>query len=267
VTSSPRSARAVFISDLHLGTRACKAEFLLDFLQAHEPETLYLVGDIVDGWSLRRSWYWPKEHDAVAHHVLRMSRRGTRVVYVPGNHDEALRAFPGNWSGIEVVRETVHETADGRRFLVEHGDEHDAVVRHARWLAVAGDCGYQAATAVNHWLNLARRVAGLPYWSLAGYLKRNVKQALSFIDGFERDLARRARERGFDGVVAGHIHQATLRDIDGVIYANDGDWVDSCTALVEDERGLRLVDWMQERARLLYAGREWQVEPTASAIR
>lgn len=264
-----RRPRTVFLSDVHLGTRGCKAEFLLDFLRAHEPETLYLVGDIVDGWSLRRAWYWPSEHEAVVQEILRKARSGVRVVYVPGNHDEALRGYVGRWAEIEIVREAVHETADGRRLLVIHGDEHDAIVRHARWLAVVGDCGYQAAVAANHWLNHARRLAGKPYWSLAGYLKRNVKHALRFLDDFERDMALRARERGFDGVVAGHVHHASLRSIEGTLYANDGDWVDSCTALVEDHAGsLALVDWMQERACLLYAGREWAVtSEAASAMR
>jgi len=255
-----RRPRTLFISDIHLGTRACKAEFLLDFLRAHEPETLYLVGDIVDGWALRRSWYWPEEHDAVAQEILGKAQRGTRVVYVPGNHDEALRKYPGTWSGVEIMREAVHETADGRHLLVVHGDEHDAVVRGARWLAHVGDWGYQVATSANHGLNLSRRALGLPYWSFAGFLKRNVKQALRFLDDFERDLARRAASRGFDGVVAGHVHHASLREVEGVTYANDGDWVDSCTALVESATGrLSLIDWMQERACLLHAGRTWAV--------
>jgi UDP-2,3-diacylglucosamine pyrophosphatase LpxH len=256
-----RRPRAIFVSDVHLGTRGCKAEFLLDFLRAHEPEVLYLVGDIVDGWALRRSWHWPDAHEAVVAELLRKARHGVRVVYVPGNHDESLRPHLGTYAGIEVVREAEHVTADGRRFLVIHGDEHDAVVRNARWLALVGDVGYQAATHVNHWLNWGRRLLGLPYWSLAGFLKRNVKEALAFIDDFETDIARKAKQRGFDGVVAGHIHQACLREVEGITYANDGDWVDSCTALVEEPDGtLRVVDWMQERAMLLYAGRTWLVE-------
>ena len=260
ITSSPRRPKAVFLSDVHLGTRGCKAEFLLDFLRAHEPDELYLVGDIVDGWALRRSWYWPDSHDAVVAEILRMARSGVRVTYVPGNHDESLRSHLGHYAGIDVVREAEHVTADGRRFLVVHGDEHDAIVRNARWLALAGDVGYQAATSVNHLLNQGRRLLGLPYWSLADFLKRNVKQVLSFIDDFERDIARKAAERGFDGVIAGHIHQACLREVEGITYANDGDWVDSCTALVEHRDGtLQIVDWMQEREFLLHAGRRWVV--------
>jgi UDP-2,3-diacylglucosamine pyrophosphatase LpxH len=255
-----RRHRAVFVSDVHLGTKACKAEFLLDFLQAHEPQTLYLVGDIVDGWALRRSWYWDASHDAVVREILRKARHGTRVVYIPGNHDETFRDFVGTYAGIEVLRETEHETADGRRLLVIHGDDHDAVVRGARWLAHVGDIGYSLAVSANHWLNHARRLAGWPYWSLAGFLKRNVKEALHFVDDFERSVAAQARERGYDGVVCGHVHSAKMRDVDGTLYVNDGDWVDSCTALVEHEDGrLELVDWMQERMLLLHAGRSWAV--------
>lgn len=261
MTPSPvRRPKAVFLSDIHLGTRGCKAEFLLDFLRAHEPDELYLVGDIVDGWALRRSWYWPDSHDAVVAEILRKARSGTRVTYVPGNHDESLRPFPGHYAGIEVALEAEHVTADGRRFLVVHGDEHDAVVRNARWLALVGDVGYQVATRANYLLNCVRSLVGLPYWSLAGFLKRNVKQALTFIDDFERDIARKAAARGFDGVIAGHIHQACLREVEGITYANDGDWVDSCTALVEQRDGrLQIVDWMREREFLLDAGRRWMV--------
>lgn len=258
-----RRPRTIFISDVHLGTRGCKAEFLLDFLQAHAPETLYLVGDIVDAWALKRSWYWEPSHDAVVNEILAMVRRGTRVIYVPGNHDEMLRDHLGSYSGVEVVREAVHETADGRRLLVIHGDEHDAVVRGARWLAHVGDWGYQAAVSANHWLNHARRLTGRPYWSLAGFLKRNVKEALTFVGDFERSVALQARDRGFDGVVCGHIHAAAMREVEGVLYYNDGDWVDSCTALVEHPDGrLELLDWMQERTCLLYAGRTWSVAPS-----
>ena len=255
-----RRPRTIFISDIHLGTKSCKAEFLLDFLKAHEPETLFLVGDIVDGWALKRSWYWDPSHDAVVREILRKAANGTRVVYVPGNHDESLRGFEGLYADVEVVEEAVHETADGRRLLVVHGDDHDAVVRGARWLAHVGDWGYGAAVSANHWLNHGRRLLGFPYWSLSGFLKRNVKEALHFVDDFERSVARSARDRGFDGVVCGHVHAAKMREVENVLYCNDGDWVDSCTALVEHPDGrLELLDWMQERMMLLYAGREWRV--------
>lgn len=262
MSKSVREYRSIFVSDVHLGTRGCKAELLLDFLKHADSENLFLVGDIVDGWRLQRSWYWAPSHADVVQELLRKARHGTRVVYVPGNHDEGLRAYCGDELGrIEIVRDTVHEAADGRRLLVFHGDELDTVVQHARWLAHVGDLGYQAAVVAGQALHRVRHRFGRPYWSLAGYLKCRVKKALDHLDGFERAAAAHARHRGCDGVVAGHVHTAALRDVDGITYANDGDWVDSCTALVEHFDGrLEIVDWMSERANeLTLAGATWTV--------
>jgi len=237
--------RTIWISDIHLGTRGCKAELLLDFLRETESETLYLVGDIVDGWRLKRSWYWHQTHNDVVQKVLRKARKGTRVVYVPGNHDEALRDFLDlHFGGIHVVGETIHVGADGRRFLVIHGDAFDAIIVTAGWLAVLGDRAYNFAVTVNTWFNHARVALGMPYWSLSKYLKLKVKNAVNFITAFEHAVAAEAKRRGVDGVVCGHIHKAEIREVDGVLYCNDGDWVESCTALVEHFDGaLEIVDW------------------------
>ena len=264
----PREVRTVFLSDLHLGTRACKAEFLLDFLRHVKAEQIYLVGDIVDGWALKRSWYWPQAHADVVQKLLKRARKGVRVVFVPGNHDECFREYvEHDFGSIEIVRETVHETADGKRLLVCHGDEYDVVCTRARWLALLGDWGYTAAVHVNGWFNKLRSLTGRPYWSLAGYLKRKVKSALTFIDDFENELVKVAAERGLDGVVCGHIHEAKVREIDGRLYCNDGDWVDSCTALVEHFDGrLELVDWIAESGRLVIEAENWDESwPEAAA--
>ncbi len=248
-----RRYRTIWISDIHLGTRGCKAEFLLDFLRATESETLYLVGDIVDGWRLKRSWYWPQLHNDVVQKLLRKARKGTRVVYIPGNHDEILRRFLEiNIGQIEVLPEAMHVTADDRRLLVLHGDEFDGVVRYARWLAFLGDHAYTFALSLNHWFNVGRRRLGYPYWSLSAYLKDKVKNAVEFISRFENAVADEARRRGVDGVVCGHIHKAEIRDIGGITYCNDGDWVESCTALVETLDGkLEIVHWAKEHDRHL----------------
>jgi UDP-2,3-diacylglucosamine pyrophosphatase LpxH len=237
--------RAIWLSDIHLGTPGCKAAFLLDFLRHHDADTLYLVGDIIDGWQLRRGWYWHQSHNDVVQKVLRKARKGTRVVFVPGNHDEFARQFIGLAFGdIEVHDEVVHVTADGRRFWVTHGDQFDGVIQRARWLAFVGDRLYTVALALNHWLNRARHRMGKGYWSLSQYLKQRVKNAVSFVFDFENALAQETQRRGFDGVVCGHIHKAEIRRIGDITYCNDGDWVESLSALVETHSGeLRLVFW------------------------
>ncbi|MBN8487441.1 MAG: UDP-2,3-diacylglucosamine diphosphatase [Burkholderiales bacterium] len=237
--------RTLWISDLHLGTAGCQAEALLDFLRLTRCDTLYLVGDIVDGWQLRRHWHWPQAHNDVVQKLLRKVRKGTRVVFVPGNHDEFARHFLGHhFGGIEVVDDPVHLTADGRRLWITHGDRFDGVVQCARWLAHLGDHAYELALRLNWQLNRLRARLGLPYWSLSRYLKLKVKRAVSYIGDFEQAVAREARRRGADGVVCGHIHHAELREIDGVLYANDGDWVESLSALAEHADGrLELLDW------------------------
>ncbi len=236
--ADPLRFRAIFISDIHLGTRGCKADFLLDFLRYTESDKLFLVGDIIDGWRLRKTWFWTQAHNDVVQKVLRKARKGTDVTYVPGNHDEFARDFLDHDFGqVKVVRDFIHHTVDGRKFLVAHGDECDGVMIYAKWLAVLGDTAYVTALALNHWFNIVRRKLRLPYWSLSKYLKHKVKNAVQFISNYERAMARMARERGADGVICGHIHHAEIRDIDGIAYLNDGDWVESCTALVEHYDG------------------------------
>ncbi len=242
--------RAVFISDLHLGTAGCQARPLLDFLKHHPSHTLYLVGDIIDGWQLRRKWFWPQAHNDVVQKLLRRSRKGCRVVFVPGNHDEFARQFDGhNFGGIEVANEAVHTTADGRRLWVVHGDYFDGVIQCAKWLAYLGDNAYEFTLKLNRHLNSLRARMGLPYWSLSQYLKHKVKSALNYVTDFERAVAAEARSRGYQGVVCGHIHRPEMRTIDGTLYCNDGDWVESLSALVEHMDGrLEVVHWSPQTA-------------------
>jgi UDP-2,3-diacylglucosamine pyrophosphatase LpxH len=242
--------RAIWISDIHLGTRGCKAEFLLDFLRATDSDRLYLVGDIIDGWQLRKSWYWAQTHNDVIQKVLRKARKGTEVCYAPGNHDEMLRSFEEVRLGnIQIADRFIHDMKDGRRLLVLHGDQFDSIVRYARWLAHLGDTAYNVTLAANHYVNVARRRLGYPYWSLSAYLKHRVKNAVEYIDRFADAVVDEAREEGVDGVVCGHIHCAEIRDIGGVLYCNDGDWVESCTALVEHLDGrLEIIQWLQQQA-------------------
>ncbi len=263
---SPRY-RSVFISDIHLGTRGCQAEMLLDFIRTLECDSLYLVGDIVDGWRMKSGgWYWPQSHNDVVQKVLRLARRGVAVTYIPGNHDEVVRDFFGiHFGGVLVVRDAIHETADGRRFLVTHGDEFDAVVQHARWLAFLGDWAYRALLASNTLINRARRRLGFGYWSFSAFAKTRVEKALQFIENFEQAVADEARRRGVDGVICGHIHKAEMRDIDGIAYINDGDWVESCTALVEHPDGrLEILEWARARLRPAAEGRIRRAEPLAA---
>jgi UDP-2,3-diacylglucosamine pyrophosphatase LpxH len=240
--------RTVWISDVHLGTRGCKASMLVDFLRSIETEQLYLVGDIIDGWSLRKGWFWPDAHNEVVRRVLKMAHRGTRVVLIVGNHDEVLGDYAGfSFGGVELATEAAHQTADGRRLLVIHGDKFDGVVLYARWLAFLGDQAYTLLLRANILVNAVRKRMGLPYWSLSAYLKKRVKNAVQFVCNFEQALAHEATSRGFDGVVCGHIHCAEIRQIGEITYFNDGDWVESCTALVEDHQGaMSIVDWNGE---------------------
>jgi UDP-2,3-diacylglucosamine pyrophosphatase LpxH len=249
--ADPLPCRTAFISDIHLGTRGCQAELLLDFIRALDCETLYLVGDIVDGWKLRSGWYWPQAHNDVVQKILRLARKGVRVVYVPGNHDEGLREFCGiHFGGVEVALDAIHTAADGRRYLVTHGDAFDGIVTHARWLAFLGDWSYRALLALNTQVNHLRRHVGLGYWSLSAYLKIKVKNALQFIENFEQAVAAEARSRGVDGVICGHIHKAEMRDVDGIAYINDGDWVESCTAAIEHADGrIEIIDWAARMKR------------------
>ncbi|OJU02538.1 MAG: UDP-2,3-diacylglucosamine hydrolase [Rhizobium sp. 63-7] len=237
--------RTLFLSDIHLGSKAAKADFLLDFLKYHEADTIILVGDIVDGWRLKRSWYWPQDCNDVVQKLLRKARKGTRIVYIPGNHDEFLRDFPGmHFGGIEVAERMIHEGADGRRYLVLHGDEFDVVVRNARLLAYLGDWAYDMAIMINVVLAGIRRRLGMPYWSFSAWAKLQVKHAVNFIGEFQRVVVDEARRNDADGVICGHIHHAVIEEIDGVRYINTGDWVESCTAIAEHEDGrFELITW------------------------
>jgi UDP-2,3-diacylglucosamine pyrophosphatase LpxH len=230
--------RTIWISDIHLGVRACKAEFLLDFLKSAESDYLYLVGDIIDLWNLKSGWYWPPMHNQVIQKVFGKAKNGTRVIYIPGNHDELFREYVGSlFANIHIMQEAIHETADGCRLLVLHGDEFDSVVRHNHRVAVIGSQIYDWLLVANRWVNYFRRKLGFPYWSLAAYLKHQVKNAVKYISNFEQAVVHEARKRNVHGVVCGHIHKAAIEDFDGVLYCNDGDWVESCTALVEHPDG------------------------------
>ncbi|HZP88358.1 MAG TPA: UDP-2,3-diacylglucosamine diphosphatase [Burkholderiales bacterium] len=244
--------RAIFLSDIHLGTRACQAEQLLEFLRHHESDYLFLVGDILDLWAMgRRGVHWSPAMNTLIQKVLKRARHGVKVIFVPGNHDEALRDYLDSaFGGIRLYGEYEHETADGRRFLILHGDQFDVVTRYHKWLAVLGDAGYAFLVRVNIALSSLRRRLGIPgYWSLAGYAKRKVKRALSFIYDFEESVARNVRARGLDGAICGHIHAATIKQMDDFVYINCGDWVDSCTAIVEHYDGrMELIEWTTARA-------------------
>jgi UDP-2,3-diacylglucosamine pyrophosphatase LpxH len=242
--------RAVFVSDVHLGTRTSQAHVFLEFLRVVEADTFYLVGDIVDFWRIRRGPHWPQAHNDVLQKLLRKVRKGSRIVFIPGNHDEGLRDFCGmHFGGIEIQRGCLHQTAAGRRYVVTHGDEFDIVVRNAKWLAFLGDRGYETALWLNNPLNWIRRNLGLGYWSFSAYLKNRVKKAVAFIGAYEEAVAGEARRQGADGVICGHIHHAADRHIDDVHYLNCGDWVESCTAIVESREGeLRLIRWDTDAA-------------------
>jgi len=239
--------RTVWISDVHLGTAGCQAGLLSDFLHSIECDTLYLVGDIVDGWRLRKGWYWPDQHNEVIRRVLKMAHRGTRVIYIPGNHDEMFRDYAGlSFGGVEVQLEAIHTTADGRNLLVTHGDAFDGIVLYARWLAFLGDQAYTLLLRANIILNAIRRRFNMPYWSLSSYLKMRVKNAVQFIGKYEEVVAREAAQRGVEGVVCGHIHSAEIRQFGSITYYNDGDWVESCTALTEAKDGtMSIINWAE----------------------
>jgi UDP-2,3-diacylglucosamine pyrophosphatase LpxH len=246
-SDQPRRYRSLFLSDVHLGTKGAQADALLEFLRKHDADTIYLVGDIVDGWRLRSSWYWPQSHNDVVQKLLRKARKGSHIIYVPGNHDEFLRDFYGtHFGGIEVCETALHVAADGKRYLVIHGDAFDMVVRHAKWLAFLGDWAYEIALALSTRINWVRRKLGFTYWSLSAWAKRTVKNAVNYISRFEETLAAEAERHGVDGVICGHIHSAALRDFDGFTYINTGDWTESCTAVVEHQDGrMEIIHWSE----------------------
>jgi UDP-2,3-diacylglucosamine pyrophosphatase LpxH len=238
--------RTIWISDLHLGAKSSRPDCLLDFFRHHTTQNLYLVGDMIDGWRLKKSWFWDQLHNDVVQKILRQARKGTKVSYIPGNHDQFARDHIGLKMGdIEICRSCEHHTADGRRLLVLHGDEFDSIVTHAKWLAVLGSGAYEASVVLNRWVNAVREKMGLRYWSVSNYLKHKVKNAMQFIDNYEHAVAEEARRRRVDGVICGHIHRADMKTIEGIEYYNTGDWVESCTALVEHLDGrMELVEWV-----------------------
>jgi len=250
-------ARTVFISDVHLGFKGCQAQYLLDFLRSVECQSIYLVGDIIDLWALSKSFYWPQAHNDVIRTILGKAKHGTRVIYIPGNHDRVFRDHDGLVLGnVEIRREAIHQTADGRRFLVLHGDEFDSIVRASPLLESIGSHAYAAALTLNRYVNSIRSRFGFPYWSLAAFLKHKVKNAVTYIASFEKALAAEARRQQVHGVICGHIHRAEITEIDGITYCNDGDWVESCTTLVEDFDGrLSLLRWTETQA-VIVGGRE-----------
>ncbi|MGK2910782.1 MAG: UDP-2,3-diacylglucosamine diphosphatase [Sphingobium sp.] len=245
-----RKYRAIWISDIHLGTRGCNASMLIDFLDHVDSDTMYLVGDIIDGWRLKKKFYWPATHNDIVWRIMKRAKRGTRVVYIPGNHDEMFRQFTGlNFGGVEIRRKAIHETADGRKLLVLHGDEFDTIMLAHRWLAFVGDAAYHGLMHLNIVVNKVRKWFDLPYWSLSKMAKHKVKNAVEFISKFEEVVAHEAGARGVDGVVCGHIHNAEIREIAGIAYYNDGDWVEGCTALVEHMDGrMEVLHWADEIA-------------------
>jgi len=266
----PTYYRTLFLSDVHLGTRGCQAELLLDFLKHNDAETIYLVGDMIDGWRLKHGWYWPQSHNDVVQKLLRKVRKGTRMIYIPGNHDEFARDYIGAvFGGVEVVENTYHETVDKKRLFVVHGDQFDIVVKHARWLAFLGDWAYTFALWLNIWLNRIRRRLGLTYWSLSSWAKLRVKNAVNFIGAYEVALSEAARRHSADGVVCGHIHHAVIRDIDGILYVNTGDFVESCTAIAEHHDGqLEILRWQttaEERSLAKSAKQQDRAKVTAAA--
>jgi UDP-2,3-diacylglucosamine pyrophosphatase LpxH len=240
--------RTIWISDFHLGSRNCRADFLIDFLLRTHSEKLYLVGDIIDGWQIKTDFYWPINHLNVVRRILDKAKQGVEVIYLPGNHDEFLRNFDDfqlTIGSIQITDQAIHTTADGKRLLVMHGDQFDTVVRHYKWLAHIGDYGYQFLMWVNRHLNHLRRWLGFGYWSLSAYVKLKVKEAVNFISKFEEMLVAECKAQGLQGVVCGHIHKAELKVVDNILYANAGDWVESCTALVEHFDGrLEIIHWV-----------------------
>lgn len=260
----PQRYRTIWISDVHLGCKACRADYLLDFLHASECETLYLVGDIIDLWHMRNGVYWPQQHSDVIRAVLDKARAGTRVIYVPGNHDDLLRAYDGmSFANIAIRSEVIHTTADGRRLLVLHGDQFDSVIKCSKLLALIGSHAYNWLLRVNRLVNWWRARRGQPYWSLAAYLKHKVKNAVNYISNFEHAVTAAAKHHRVDGLVCGHIHRAEIATIDGITYMNDGDWVESCTALVERHDGsMHLLHWADEKHAVKSA---WTAPAAAAA--
>ena len=265
-TFKPLHYRAIWLSDVHLGYRGCKADYLLNFLKSTDSDVLYLVGDIVDLWSMNRTMYWPQSHNNIIRTILGKAKHGTRVIYIPGNHDEQLRDYVGSFFGnVEIHDEYVHVNPDGKRFLMLHGDVYDAIMQCSGLRNFVGNKAYDLIMYLNRHVYKLRQVLGFPYWSLASFLKHRVKDAVKHIHKFEESVAADAKHRGFDGVICGHIHHAEMRDIDGITYCNDGDWVENCTAMVETADGrLELLHWSEKQEILRSTQTEQMQSPVAA---
>lgn len=239
--------RTIFISDVHLGTKGCQAEVLDDFLRNNDSEKLYLVGDIIDGWKLQKRIYWPQEHSNVIRKIIGKARKGTKVFYIPGNHDEILRKWLDmdlRFGRIRIVENKVHKGADGKEYFVVHGDAFDGITRLAPWVAWLGDSAYEVSQNLNRWYNQVRKKLGMRYWSFSKFLKHNVKKAVDFIFKFEQNVSEYCEKQGYAGAITGHIHTPEIKKVNGVVYMNCGDWVENTTALVEHHDGrFEIVEW------------------------
>jgi UDP-2,3-diacylglucosamine pyrophosphatase LpxH len=244
--------RSIWISDFHLGTRGCQSELLLEFIKHTQSEKLYLVGDIIDGWALKNTWYWPQSHNDVVQKILRKARHGTEVFYISGNHDEVMRGFaPVNFGGVSILNQVIHETVDKKKYLVVHGDQFDGIIQCAKWLAMLGSITYDFLIYFNRYINFFRKKLGYEYWSLSNYLKFTVKNAVKFVSEYEKLVCNYAKQFKVEGIICGHIHHANMQNMNGIHYINDGDWVESCTALVEHFDGkLELINWTEKRKEL-----------------
>ena len=244
--------RSIWISDFHLGTRGCQSELLLEFIKHTQSEKLYLVGDIIDGWALKNTWYWPQSHNDVVQKILRKARHGTEVFYISGNHDEVMRGFvPVNFGGVSILNQVIHETVDKKKYLVVHGDQFDGIIQCAKWLAMLGSITYDFLIYFNRYINFFRKKLGYEYWSLSNYLKFTVKNAVKFVSEYEKLVCNYAKQFKVEGIICGHIHHANMQSMNGIHYINDGDWVESCTALVEHFDGkLELISWTEKRKEL-----------------
>ena len=244
--------RSIWISDFHLGTRGCQSELLLEFIKHTQSEKLYLVGDIIDGWALKNTWYWPQSHNDVVQKILRKARHGTEVFYISGNHDEVMRGFvPVNFGGVSILNQVIHETVDKKKYLVVHGDQFDGIIQCAKWLAMLGSITYDFLIYFNRYINFFRKKLGYEYWSLSNYLKFTVKNAVKFVSEYEKLVCNYAKQFKVEGIICGHIHHANMQIMNGIHYINDGDWVESCTALVEHFDGkLELINWTEKRKEL-----------------
>ena len=257
-----RKFRAIFISDLHLGTRHCQADLFVEFLNKHESDRIYLIGDIVDGWRLKKSWYWPQSHDDAVQIIRKKAHLGAKIFYIPGNHDEFVRRYAGRRiDGVEILDQAIHTTANGRRYLVTHGDQYDVVIQNAKWMAYLGDCFYEFALSTNTWLNWVRGRMGLKYWSLGAFAKRHVKSFVNIIGNFEDVVAKEVRGQELDGVICGHIHHAMSQEMNGIHYVNTGDWVESCTAAVEHHDGTLEVLYWEDLSQALERYPEPALDP------